>query len=63
MLHDAGAFTDIDVDATTDPELAKFIEETLTRGPRFSNYEPEKIRYFVSRIYELRKDNGNNTAG
>ena len=63
LLYDAGAFTDIDIDATIDPELAKFVEETLTRGPKFSNYEPEKIRHFVSRIYELRKDNSNNTAG
>ena len=63
MLYDAGAFTEVDVDATIDPELFNFINETLTRGPRFSNYEPEKIRYFVSRIYELRKDNSNNTTG
>lgn len=56
MLYDAGAFSDIDVDPTVDPDLAKFVEETLTRGPKFSNYEPEKIRYFVRRMYELRKN-------
>jgi len=53
----------LEVDATTDPELFDFVEETKTKGPKFSNYTTETIETFVSRIYELRKDNSNNTAG
>jgi hypothetical protein len=61
-LHSAKLFDTLEVDPTTDPELAKFVEETKTKGPKFSNYSKEKIEYFVSRIYELRKNNPNNAA-
>jgi hypothetical protein len=50
------------VDKATDPKLFDFVEETKTKGPKFSNYNAETIETFVSRIYELRKDNTNNTA-
>jgi hypothetical protein len=53
---------DLEIDSTTDPELFEFVEETKLRGPKFANYSPEKIEYFVSRIYELRKNNSNHTA-
>ena len=62
-LYSAKVFDTLEVDATTDPELAKFVEETKIKGPKFSNYTAEKIEYFVSRIYELRKNNSNHTAG
>ncbi len=62
-MHGAGAFETLEVDPETDPELFKFVNETLTKGPKFSNYASTKLEQFLSRIYELRKDNSNNTAG
>jgi len=62
-LYSAKIFETLVVDPTTDSELFDFVEETKTRGPRFSNYSAETVETFVSRIYELRKDNSNNTAG
>ena len=62
-LYGANKFADITVDATIDPELAKFVEETQTKGPKFSNYSNDKLESFVERIYELRKNQSNNTAG
>ena len=60
-LYDENHFTDLVVDPNTDRDLYKLIEETKVKGPKFSNYAPEKIEYFVRRIYELRKDQRNNT--
>ena len=62
-LYGQDKFESIEIDATIDPELAKFVEETKTKGPKFSNYPQEKLRSFVERIYELRKNQSNNTAG
>jgi hypothetical protein len=62
-LYGENQFLDLEIDETTDPELFKFVEETKLRGPKFANYSPEKIEYFVSRIYELRKNNSNHTTG
>jgi len=62
-LYSNKVFDTLEVDATTDPKLFEFVEETRTKGPRFSNYTTETVETFVSRIYELRKDNSNNTAG
>lgn len=56
IIYGANKFADIKVDAIIDPELAKFVEETQTRGPKFSNYPKEKLEQFVERIYELRKN-------
>ena len=39
-----------------EPELFDFIEQTKERGPRFNNFDSEKLEYFARRIYELRKD-------
>jgi hypothetical protein len=55
-LYGVNKFADITVDAIIDPELAKFVEETQTKGPKFSNYPREKLEKFVERIYELRKN-------
>ena len=60
-LYSQNKFRDIEVDPT-DTALADFVEETKTKGPKFSNYTREKLEYFVSRIYELRKNNTDNTA-
>lgn len=62
-LYGAKVFETLDIDAATDPDLFKFVDETITKGPKFSNYSREKLEYFVSRIYELRKNNSNNTPG
>ena len=62
-LYGANKFEDITVDDTIDTELAKFIEETKRKGPKFSNYSNEKLESFVERIYELRKNQSNNAAG
>jgi hypothetical protein len=43
-----------------DPALFKFVEETRTKGPKFSNNSKENLENFVNRIYELRKNNSNN---
>ena len=56
LIYGANKFADITVDAIIDPELAKFVEETQTKGPKFSNYPKEKLEKFVERIYELRKN-------
>ena len=61
-MYGAKAFEHLVVDEITDPELAKFVNETNTKGPKFSNYAIKKLDQFVSRIYELRKDYPNNTA-
>jgi hypothetical protein len=49
-------FKSIEVDKDLEPELYAFVEETKIKGPKFSNYETEKLEYFARRIYELRKD-------
>lgn len=61
-LYGSKTFEHLEVNEETDPELAKFVKETLTKGPKFSNYATNKLDQFVSRIYELRKDNTNNTT-
>lgn len=56
-------FKDLIIDRFTDPALYDFVEETKTKGPKFANYSQERLREFVSKIYELRKNNSNNSAG
>jgi hypothetical protein len=55
-LYGQDKFANITVDATIDPELANFVEETQTKGPKFSNYSNEQLESFVERIYALRKN-------
>ena len=62
-MYGAKVFDTLEVDPITDPKLFDFIEETKTKGPKFANYSTETVKTFVSRIYELRKDNSNNTPG
>ena len=61
-LYGNEIFNVLIVDEAIDPELAKFVNETKTQGPKFSNYATEKLEHFVNRIYELRKNNPNNPA-
>ena len=62
-LYDIDQFNDLIIDRFTDPALYEFIETTKLRGPKFANYSTERLRDFVSRIYELRKNNSNHSAG
>ena len=55
-------FAGLQVDADTDPELAAFIESSKKKV-RFNNYPHDKLEYFARRIYELRENNSNNSAG
>lgn len=63
MLYEKSKFQDFNVDETVDPELYGFINYVKNKGPKFANYTAEQLEKFLSRIYELRKDNANNTAG
>ena len=56
-------FEKVVVDNIVEPELADFVEKTKTDGPRFNSYPKDKLEYFARRIYELRKNNPDNTAG
>jgi hypothetical protein len=60
-LYGDGTFNEIGI--TGEHDLDLFVNEVVKNGPRFSHYQPEKLEYFVSRIYELRKNNSNNTTG
>ncbi len=61
-LYDLDNFKDLIIDRFTDPALYEFVEETKTKGPKFANYRPERLKEFVEKIYELRKNNPNNTS-
>jgi len=61
-LYDFDKFNDLIIDKFTDPALYQFVEETKTRGPKFANYSQERLKEFVNRIYELRKNNPNYTS-
>lgn len=61
-LYDLGYFNNLIVDEYTDPALYKFVEEVQHKGPRFANYSQERLKEFVSRIYELRKNNTDNST-
>lgn len=62
-LYDVDRFNDLIIDKFTDPTLYEFVEETKARGPKFANYSPERLQEFANRIYELRKNNSDNTTG
>ena len=55
-----GQFKDFTVDKS-EIELYNFVEQTKESGPRFYDYSLEKTTHFEKRIYELRKNNFNNT--
>lgn len=56
-------FTSILIDKETEPELYNFVEDCKANGARFYGYDEETIEYFARRIYELRKNQSNNTPG
>jgi hypothetical protein len=49
-------FSGIVVDKNLEPELYAFVEDCKANGARFYGYPEEKMEYFASRIYELRKN-------
>lgn len=63
MLYDKTKFEDVIVDEATDPELFRFVETTKKLGPKFGNYSSDKLTEFLDKLYELRKNNSNNSAG
>lgn len=56
-------FTGILIDKDAEPELYNFVEDCKANGARFYGYDEETIEYFARRIYELRKNQPNNTPG
>jgi hypothetical protein len=60
---DRDKFEGIAVNQEFEPELQNFINDIRNGNHKFDDYPPEQIEYFASRIYELRKNNSNNTAG
>jgi hypothetical protein len=56
-------FEGLQVDKNNEPELFEFIEDIKLNGPRFYGYTEEQIQKFEERIYELRSNNTNNSAG
>jgi hypothetical protein len=56
-------FNDFAVDEKEDPELYQFVETIKNSGPRFNDYAPELLEKFADKIYELRKNNPDNSAG
>jgi hypothetical protein len=56
-------FTGILINKELEPELYNFVEDCKVNGARFYGYDEETIEYFARRIYELRKNQSNNTAG
>lgn len=60
--YSADQFQGIVVDKNKEPELYEFVEYIKSNGPRFYSYSTDQLEYFASRIYELRKNNANNTT-
>jgi hypothetical protein len=56
-------FTGILINKELEPELYNFVEDCKANGARFYGYDEETIEYFARRIYELRKNQSNNTPG
>ena len=59
---DRDKFEGIEVNSEEEPELKTFINDIQQGKSKFDDYPHEQLEYFASRIYELRKNNSNNTA-
>ena len=55
-------FKGLTLNENDDPKLYKFIEDIKRVGPKFYGYPIDELEYFARRIYELRKDQPDNTA-
>jgi hypothetical protein len=56
-------FLEFIVDRQLEPSLYNFVEDIKKNGAVFGNYSEEKLKEFEERLYELRKDNFNNSTG
>ena len=55
-------FKGLTVDKELEPELYKFVEYVKENGARFYMHTAEQIDHFAKKIYELSKNNSNNSA-
>ena len=55
-------FEGLDLSLEKDQDFINFVTEVQTKGPRFSNYSPEKLETYSNKIYELRKNKLDNSA-
>ena len=60
--YSSDQFKGLTVDKELEPELYEFVEYVKENGARFYMHTAEQIDHFAKRIYELRKNNSNNTA-
>lgn len=56
-------FENLHASNDADPALLNFVEYIKKNGPRFSHFTEEQLEYFEERLYELGKNNPNNTTG
>lgn len=60
---DKDQFKGLRFDPMADPDLDKFITDIQEGVRKFNDYLPEEVEHYASRIYELRKNNPDNSAG
>jgi hypothetical protein len=60
--YSSDQFKGLTVDKELEPELYEFVEYVKENGARFYMHTAEQIDHFAKRIYELRKNNSNNSA-
>jgi hypothetical protein len=51
------------LEIVADQELNSFVEDIKSKKFSFASYPTEELKYFAQKIYELRKNKSNNTAG
>ena len=56
-------FNSIMLEIVADQELNSFVEDIKSKKFSFASYPTEELKYFAQKIYELRKNKSNNTAG
>ena len=60
--YSSDQFKGLTVDKELEPELYEFVEDVKENGARFYMHTAEQIDHFAKKIYELRKNNSNNSA-
>jgi hypothetical protein len=60
--YSSDQFKGLTVDKELEPELYEFVEYVKENGARFYMHTAEQIDHFAKKIYELRKNNSNNSA-
>ena len=61
--HSENSFKEFEVNAQSDLDLYNFVQDIIKNGPIFGNYPEEKLEKFEEKLYELRKNNFNNSTG